>query len=364
LNKAVSRVRETVQTKVQNPLLNTGRKIYNNPLVRILRFALAVFGIFAVVYPRSPVTFASKYLPPSVYKEYGPQLRKWLPREISVKGYRLSGYPREFYDYAHDMAKQMSNPSVMFKGKLQNGQEIMVDDYREAYWWLRDHTPTDSRVLAWWDYGYQIAGMANRTTIADGNTWNHEHIATLGRSLVSPEIKAHNIIRHWADYVLIWSGGGGDDLAKSPHMARIGTSVYPDICPNDPTCAHFGFHQNGKPTPMMEESLLYRLHEHGRSVNVSPQRFKDVYQSKYGKVRIFQVMNISTKSKKWVADPANRVCDAPGSWYCTGQYPPAMQKMFTKWGRRDFAQLEDWNKKRDAHADEHYKKYMERMEGH
>ena len=26
----------------------------------------------------------------------------------------------------------------------------MVDDYREAYWWLRDHTPEDSRVMAWW----------------------------------------------------------------------------------------------------------------------------------------------------------------------------------------------------------------------
>eukprot|EP00966_Prymnesium_polylepis_P233944 5411290-Prymnesium_polylepis.1 len=24
--------------------------------------------------------------------------------------------------------------------------------------------------MAWWDYGYQIAGIANRTTIADGNT--------------------------------------------------------------------------------------------------------------------------------------------------------------------------------------------------
>ena len=35
--------------------------------------------------------------------------------------------------------------------------------------------------MAWWDYGYQISGVANRTTIADGNTWNHEHIALLGK---------------------------------------------------------------------------------------------------------------------------------------------------------------------------------------
>ena len=56
----------------------------------------------------------------------------------------------------------------------------VVDDYREAYWWLRDNTPEDARVMAWWDYGYQLASIANRATIADGNTWNHEHIAMLG----------------------------------------------------------------------------------------------------------------------------------------------------------------------------------------
>jgi dolichyl-diphosphooligosaccharide--protein glycosyltransferase len=59
--------------------------------------------------------------------------------------------------------------------------------------------------MAWWDYGYQINGMANRTTIADGNTWNHEHIALLGKALVSPTSEGHKIAKHLADYVLVWS---------------------------------------------------------------------------------------------------------------------------------------------------------------
>ena len=70
-------------------------------------------------------------------------------------------------------------------------ERVIIDDFREAYWWLRDNTPEDARVMAWWDYGYQINGVGNRTTIADGNTWNHEHIATLGFMLTSPEKKAH-----------------------------------------------------------------------------------------------------------------------------------------------------------------------------
>lgn len=94
-----------------------------------------------------------------------------------------------FYKYSHDFATQISQPSLMFRAKLQNGQEIIVNDYQEAYWWLRDNTPQDSRVLSWWDYGYQIAGIGNRTTLADGNTWNLEHIALLGRILTSPEKK-------------------------------------------------------------------------------------------------------------------------------------------------------------------------------
>jgi len=66
--------------------------------------------------------------------------------------------------------------------------------------------------MTWWDYGYQINGIAERTTLADGNTWNHEHIALF---LVSNEEIAWETTRHLADYVLCWStrhsGSMGDD---------------------------------------------------------------------------------------------------------------------------------------------------------
>ena len=101
------------------------------------------------------------------------------------------------------------------------------------------------------------------------------------------------------------------------------------------------------PTPMMAESLLYKLHGHNQSpgVTVDPQRFREVFTSKYNKVRIFKVLKVSKESKKWVADPANRDCDAPGSWYCTGNYPPALQDLINQ--RKNFKQLEDFNVERD-----------------
>ena len=86
----------------------------------------------------------------------------------------------------------------------------------------------------------------------------------------------------------------------------------------------FGIDQYGRPTPLMAQSLLFKLVSF--QGGVSKERFEEVYTSKYRKVRIYKVVNVSEKSKRWLADPANRLCDAPGSWYCPGQYPPALAK--------------------------------------
>lgn len=58
-----------------------------------------------------------------------------------------------------------------------------------------------------------------------------------------------------------------------------------------------------------------------------------------------QVEKVDQKSKAWVADPANRVCESPGSWLCRGQYPPALDSLIKK--RKNFKQLEDFNKESD-----------------
>jgi dolichyl-diphosphooligosaccharide--protein glycosyltransferase len=153
----------------------------------------------------------------------------------------MTPYAKEFHRLSHAIAKQISHPTIIQKAQTQSGKTIMVDDYRDAYLWLKENTPEDARIMAWWDYGYQIAGIANRTTLADGNTWNHEHIALLGYTLTSPEKEAHRIARHLADYVLVWAGGGGDDMNKSPHLRRIANSVYRNIC-SDPTCRDFNIY--------------------------------------------------------------------------------------------------------------------------
>ena len=240
----------------------------------------------------------------------------------------LAIHAKAFWAKCDDYASSTVNPQIVVSARLRSGETVEIRDYYDSYLWLSKHTPPDSRVLAWWDYGYHITGIGNRTSLADGNTWNLEHIATVGRMLASPEPRAYNLTRMMADYVLIWAGNYGDDLSKSPHIARISSSVYDGICDNDPMCYTFGFNSDGTPTKTMAASMLYKMHSNGLrpGVKVNPRWFKEVHRSKYGLVRIYKVLGVDKEAKRWAMDPKNWKCDHPGSWYCPGQYPPGFPK--------------------------------------
>ena len=117
-----------------------------------------------------------------------------------------------------------------------------MDDYREAYYWIKQNTAQDARILSWWDYGYQITGMANRTVLVDNNTWNNTHIATVGKALAQNEEDGYNTARFLgADYVLVIFGGmahfSGDDISKFMWMIRIaGKFLFSKFSNFNPIC--------------------------------------------------------------------------------------------------------------------------------
>ncbi|KAJ6373705.1 hypothetical protein OIU78_029397 [Salix suchowensis] len=127
-----------------------------------------------------------------------------------------------------------SSPSIVLAARGAHGNRVIFDDYREAYYWLRQNTPADAKVMSWWDYGYQITAMGNRTVIVDNNTWNNTHIATVGRAMSSYEDEAYEIMRSLdVNYVLVVFGGvtgySSDDINKFLWMVRIGGGVFPVI---------------------------------------------------------------------------------------------------------------------------------------
>jgi len=80
-----------------------------------------------------------------------------------------------------------SSPSIILSSRSHTGNRVIIDDYREAYYWLRSNTAQDAKIMSWWDYGYQITGLSNRTVLVDNNTWNNTHIATVGLAMASNE---------------------------------------------------------------------------------------------------------------------------------------------------------------------------------
>jgi dolichyl-diphosphooligosaccharide--protein glycosyltransferase len=180
-----------------------------------------------------------------------------------------------------------SSPSVVLASKGADGSQVLIDDYREAYYWLRMNTAEDAKVMAWWDYGYQIGGMADRTTLVDNNTWNNTHIATVGKAMCSNEDVAYKVLRqHDVDYVLIIFGGflgfSGDDLNKFLWMIRIAEGIWPDEVKERNYFSDKGEYKvNKDASQTMKDSLLYKMSYH---------RFVDIHSTS-GRPAVDRVRN-------------------------------------------------------------------------
>ncbi|GIZ39002.1 hypothetical protein CKM354_000239500 [Cercospora kikuchii] len=158
-----------------------------------------------------------------------------------------------------------SSPSVVLASRLPDGSQHIIDDYREAYYWLRQNTKQDAKVMSWWDYGYQIGGMADRPTLVDNNTWNNTHIATVGKAMSSREEVSYPIMKqHEVDYVLVVFGGllgySGDDINKFLWMVRIAEGIWPDeVKERDFFTARGEYRVDEEATPTMKNSLMYKM---------------------------------------------------------------------------------------------------------
>lgn len=146
----------------------------------------------------------------------------------------LAQFTRHSYHLSSDA---YSRPAHIL---THGGGRFLMDDYREAYAWLRTNTEPSARILAWHDHGHHIAALANRKTIVDssmglGRSVNASQVAAVALAFVSSEAKAHALITApassiAADYVMVSFGGyvgyQADDIAKVPWMVRIARQWY------------------------------------------------------------------------------------------------------------------------------------------
>jgi dolichyl-diphosphooligosaccharide---protein glycosyltransferase len=113
------------------------------------------------------------------------------------------------------------------------------NDWIETLDWIKMNTPEDSIVASWWDYGYWIQTMGERTTLADNSTIHTITIQEIAQMLISSPNDGWKMLQEMqADYVVVfvagqridgnWDGdslyvlNGGGDESKKPWFMRIG----------------------------------------------------------------------------------------------------------------------------------------------
>jgi len=216
-----------------------------------------------------------------------------------------------------------SSPSIVLASYGQNGEKNILDDFREAYFWLRQNTHDKARVMSWWDYGYQIAGMGNKTTLVDNNTWNNSHIALVGKAMSSNESAAYEIMRALdVNYILVIFGGvigySGDDINKFLWMVRIAEGEHPkDIKESDYFTPQGEFRVDSAGSKTLLNCLMYKLSyyrfgqlqldfrspagfDRTRGVEIGNKNFElthveEAYTTEHWLVRIYKVKDLENK---------------------------------------------------------------------
>jgi len=209
-----------------------------------------------------------------------------------------------------------SSPSIVLAAKQHDGSRIIFDDFREAYRWLYWNTADDARIMSWWDYGYQISAMGNRTILVDNNTWNNSHIAQVGKAMSAREEDAIKILRSLdVDYILVIFGGltgyASDDINKFLWMVRIAGSTDPNVIEKDYFTPSGEFRVDSEGSPVLLNCLMYKMcywrfgqvytdagkppgYDRVRNVEIGNKDFdlehiEEVYTSQHWLVRIYKV---------------------------------------------------------------------------
>jgi dolichyl-diphosphooligosaccharide--protein glycosyltransferase len=127
---------------------------------------------------------------------------------------------------------------------LRMGKPIL--EWYDTLMWMKYELPHDTIVVSWWDYGYWISIIGNKTTLVDNATFNTTQIANVGRIFMYNETEAIKILAKYErngrrpEYIVVFTTfdtNGNDkgygDEGKWRWMARIAESKFGDFFDDD-----------------------------------------------------------------------------------------------------------------------------------
>ena len=88
------------------------------------------------------------------------------------------------------------------------GYRLQSNDWTDAMDWISRNTEPDAVIASWWDYGYWVTTLGNRTSLADNATLNQTRIATIAKMFMSDEQSGLKIAQDLqADYIVVYVVG-------------------------------------------------------------------------------------------------------------------------------------------------------------
>ena len=191
--------------------------------------------------------------------------------------------------------------SVDFPPTILNGGTTYPpsNDWPETLEWIKLNTPEDSVVASWWDYGYWISTVAERTTLIDNATLGDWQIKKVAEIFMSTPDEAWNLLTAWdVDYVVVyvaaqrldgdWNGdslyvlnGGGDESKKSWFMRIADVELSKYLEPNSNFGTNYFWNETmlGKMIPY--NTLLYFNEEY--------QQTSEVFQNGFVPISILEI---------------------------------------------------------------------------
>ena len=124
-------------------------------------------------------------------------------------------------------------PSILNGGS--SFTQFTSDDWKDAMLWIKENTPEDAIVASWWDYGYWITTLSERTTLADNATLNDWQIKKIAYALITnPENSWHilssdyteDVSEYFGDEnVIAWGGNSYSNWLSENEMRKDCKSV-------------------------------------------------------------------------------------------------------------------------------------------
>ena len=115
----------------------------------------------------------------------------------------------------------LNSPPTILNGGT--AYAVSSDDWKETLGWIKTNTPQDSVIASWWDYGYWITTMSERTTLVDNATISTSQIQKVAKILLSSPDDAWKLLQETgSDYVLVFVAGKKLDIQDERSLYVLG----------------------------------------------------------------------------------------------------------------------------------------------